>query len=704
MEFLSFLYIYSRFTGGMSNLVKMIPLLAKAAARPVFPGLKMPTCIGMLLIAGSIGYGQSQQPAKDLSDKSLDELSNIKVTTVSKKEQQLFQTASAVYVITQEDIRRSGSSTIADVLRTVPGLEVARVSSNTWAITSRGFNGRFANKMLVLVDGRSVYTQEFSGVYWELQDMLLEDIERIEVIRGPGATIWGANAVNGVINIITKRASSTQGGLVTARSGNEDRGIGSIRYGGKIGESVYYRIYTKYSNRSGEFSPVGQNYEDPSHSLRGGFRLDWQANNRDSVTIQGDAYNNRSHNYGPSIVPGPKTSVQNEEADVMSSGGNVLINWDRVVSPRSDFKLQFYYDRTKRNDGRIDDGRNVFDFDFSHHILLGDRHDIVWGGGYRYTSDHILGTFNVAFVPDRVAQHFVNAFVQDEITVIPDRLRVTIGTKLERTTFEQLSVQPSLRAAWTITDRQTIWGAVSEADRLPNRSDRGIVAHINAFPVSNNLTGIVTLFGDPNVESEELLAYEAGYRVQATHRLSLDIAGFYNVYSKLKSTESLQPFFEATPFPHLTIPLQTANGLRGTSYGTEVSASWNVANCWKLSAGYTWLKLNLRREQGSNDTTTAAKTEGANPRHQFQIQSDLQLPHRLEFNTSIYYVGALPYSGIPAYTRVDAQFSWRLSESLDFSIGGQNLLNAQHQEFGDVEAMRASLIKRSAFGKLTWRF
>jgi iron complex outermembrane receptor protein len=397
--------------------------------------------------------------------------------------------------------------------------------------------------------------------------------------------------------------------------------------------------------------------------------------------------------------------VKNAEANVDSSGGNVLINWDRVVSAKSDFKLRFYYDRTKRNDSLVDDGRNVFDFDFSHHIVIGARHDIVWGGGYRYTSDNILGTFGVSFIPGQITQHFINAFVQDEIAVIPDRLHLTIGAKLERSTFSSFAFQPSLRAAWMISDRQTIWGAVSDADRLPNRSDRGIVARVDAFPVSNNLTGILTILGNQNAQSEELFAYEAGYRVQATHRLSLDIAGFYNVYHKLKTNEPEQPFLETTPFPpHLIIPLQTDNKLHGTSHGAEVSANWNVVNRWKLTAGYTWLKLNLHPDQSSRDTVTGPKTEGTNPRNQFQVQSDLSLPHKLEFNTSIFYVGKLVNSGIPAYTRVDAQMNWRLSESLDFAVGGQNLLNAEHREFGDVEAMTASLVKRTVYGKLTWRF
>jgi iron complex outermembrane receptor protein len=667
------------------------------------PRILLSVC-GMLMVA-SLASAQQQPPSKDLSERSLDELSNIEVTSVSKKEQSLFQTAAAVHVITQEDIRRSGSSTIADILRVVPGLEVARINSNTWAITARGFNGRFANKMLVLVDGRSVYSQEFSGVYWELQDMMLEDIERIEIIRGPGATIWGANAVNGVINIITKRASSTQGGLVTARTGNEDQGIGAIRYGGKIGEKTFYRVYTKYTDRTGQFSPAGNDIEGPWHSLRGGFRLDWQANKRDSLTVQGDIYRNNSHNNGPTLSSGPVFALSNSQANVDSSGGDVLITWDRVISAKSDFKVQYYYDRTKRNDGRIDDGRNVFDFDFSHHIIFGDRHDIVWGGGYRYTSDNIFGSFDANFVPGQVAQHFLNAFAQDEITVIPDRLHITVGAKIERSTFAQLSVQPSIRAAWTVSDRQTIWAAVSEADRLPNRSDRGIVAHVAAFPARNNLTGVLTVLGNQMAQSEEMLAYEGGYRVQANHRLSLDFVGFYNVYNKLKSSEPLQPFVETNPFPpHLIIPVQSDNKLRGKSYGTEVSANWNVLSRWKLTAGYTYLKLNLHPEETSKDVVTGPKTEGTNPRNQFQIQSNLFLAHKLEFNTSVYYVSKLVYSGIPAYTRIDAQLNWRLSDSFDFGIGGQNLLNASHQEFGDVEAMTASLVKRTAFGKLTWRF
>ncbi|HZS46539.1 MAG TPA: TonB-dependent receptor [Blastocatellia bacterium] len=658
-----------------------------------------------ITLATSTGlFAQQQQSSKDLTDKSLDELMSVQVTSVSKKEQSLFTTPAAVYVISQEDIRRSGSSTIADVLRIVPGLDVARVNTNTWAITARGFNGRFSNKMLVLIDGRSVYTQEFSGVYWELQDMILEDIERIEVIRGPGATIWGANAVNGVINIITKRASSTQGGLVTARSGNEDQAIGGIRYGGKIGDSLYYRAYTQYSDRTGQIIPSSLTAEGPWHMLRGGFRVDWRVSDRDSLTLQADIYKSNSENVGPSLTS-VTSPLQIVNQPVQSSGGNVRVQWDRVVSAKSDFKLSFYVDRTKRNDSKVDDGLYTINFDFSHHLALGNRNDIVWGAGYKYTTDNIVGSFDVVFLPKKLAEHFANAFVQDEITVVENRLHLTLGTKFERDGFTGYSWQPSAKIAWTPSNKQTVWAAVSGADRLPSRNSRDILVHLNTIPLPGNKIGLLTLNGNPDAVAERLVAYEAGYRVQATAKLSLDIASFYNVYNRLSTTEPLQPFFEANPFPpHLVIPLQYGNKMSGDTYGAEVSANWNATTWWKLSAGYSWLRMQMHPDPTSKDTTTAPKTEGSDPHHQIQLQSYLTLPHRFDLDASLNYVDKLAGQNTPSYVRIDLRLGLRLSESFEASVGVQNMLDSMHREFGDVEAINSALIKRSAYGKLTWRF
>jgi iron complex outermembrane recepter protein len=340
------------------------------------------SAVSALLLISLASSVRAQKLTDDLTAASLEDLMNIEVTSVSKREEKLFETAAAIYVITQEDIRRSGATSIPELLRMVPGLNVARIDANKWAISARGFNGQFANKMLVLIDGRSVYTPLFSGVYWDVQDTLLADIERIEVIRGPGATLWGANAVNGVINIITKSAKETQGGLLTVGGGSEETGLGSLRYGGPLGKAAHYRIYTKYFNRTDQVDGLGRSTTGQWAIHRGGFRLDWQASRRDAVTFQGDLYHGSISQQAilPRLSP-PFTVAVNDPADV--GGLNLLTRWSRSASSKSDFTLQFYYDRTQRFDQVVDETRNTYDLDLQHHLAAGRRHDLVGGLGLR---------------------------------------------------------------------------------------------------------------------------------------------------------------------------------------------------------------------------------------------------------------------------------------------------------------------------------
>lgn len=430
------------------------------------------TVSALLLLAPMTIVGQADelQPAQkhpiDLTNMSLEDLMNLEVTSVSKKEQKLSQTAAAIYVVTQEDIRRSGATSIPEVLRMVPGLQVARLSGSKWAITSRGFNGRFANKMLVLVDGRSVYTPTFSGVFWDVQDLLLEDVERIEVIRGPGGTLWGANAVNGVINIITKPAKETQGGFLTAGSGSEERGFGGFRYGGKLGRDIAYRLYSKYFNRSNLADMSGRNSPGGWDILRGGFRMDWKGTERDSLTLQGDIYNGHIRERNSSIVSLVPPFRRTLDSQTGVSGGNVMALWNRTFAGGSAMRLQMYYDRTRHEDssavitsrGEIVDSS---DLDFQHRFALGKRQDIVWGIGYRFTSDSVQNTFSVAFDPNHRATHLFSTFVQDEIFIVKDRLRLTVGSKFEHNDYTGFEAQPSLRLLWTPNDRHTFWGAIS---------------------------------------------------------------------------------------------------------------------------------------------------------------------------------------------------------------------------------------------------
>jgi len=666
-----------------------------------------------VIITGSVLAQEKkagQQPS-DLTNLSLDELMNVEVTSVSKKEEKLFQTAAAVYVITSEDIRRSGLTSIPDLLRMAPGLDVARIDGTKWAISARGFNGRFANKLLVLIDGRSIYSPETSGVYWEVQDLPLEDVERIEVIRGPGGTLWGANAVNGVINIITKHAQETQGGMVIAGGGTEERGFGGIRYGAKIGEKAFYRIYGKYFNRTGLVDALGGEANDGHEAARGGGRVDWQVTDRDRITIEGDISHSNIRETPLAVSPAsPFAPHINRPGDFF--GGNLLGRWSRALSERSDMALQVYYDRFSRDIFDLPERLDTFDADFQHRVAIGKRHNLVWGLGYRFVK-HETDSSSVTAVqynPKGESSRLLSVFAQDEITLVKDRLRVVLGTKLEHFKEAEQSestfaAQPSVRLSWTPQERQTVWGAISRSIRTRARNDTDLRVNLAAFPGPNGTPNILALFGNDNFKSETVLACEAGYRIQPNSKLSLDIATFYNFYDRLKTLEPGIPFFEPDPQPaHVVIPLVFSNLMRGDSYGAETSLNLNVTGGWRLAGSYSFLRMQLHRYSQSRDTLAEA-AEGSNPQHQFQLHSYLRLPRNFELDASLYHVSRLVSAQVPRYTRLDVRLGWQIVEGLEISVAGQNLLDGRHQEFGgNGVGVLASQVKRSAYGSFTWRF
>ncbi|MCP5005924.1 MAG: TonB-dependent receptor plug domain-containing protein, partial [Planctomycetes bacterium] len=409
----------------------------------------------------------------DLTSLSLEDLMNIKVTSVSKRPQKLIDAASAIYVITQEDIRRSGATNIPDALRRVPGIQVAHINMNTWAITSRGLNSFLSNKLLVLMDGRSVYTPLFSGVYWDVQDTLLEDIDRIEVIRGPGASLWGDNAVNGVINIITKQAGDTQGGLLSTGYGNEQQGFGNLRYGNKIGNDAYFRVYSKYFNRDNAVDASGKKTNDSWHAQRGGFRIDWDIKKQDSLTVQGDIYDSKFGETAATVsLTSPFSNTINDDSKF--AGWNVLTRWKHTFSEYSNFELQLYYDQTERESIKLREDRDTYDFDFQHRFKFGERQDVVWGLGYRLTHDNIRNSFDFSFNPDSRSMSLYSGFVHDEITLIEDKLRLTVGSKLSYNVFTGLEVQPNARLLWKPCERHSTWLSFSRAVRTPSRAENDI--------------------------------------------------------------------------------------------------------------------------------------------------------------------------------------------------------------------------------------
>jgi iron complex outermembrane recepter protein len=661
-------------------------------------------CVLLFAAIAAPVVAQKQEP--DLQGASLEDLMNIEVTSVSKKEEKLFQTAAAVYVITQDEIRRSGLASLPELLRLVPGLQVARIDGSKWAVSARGFNGRLANKLLVLVDGRSVYSPETSGVYWEVQDLLLEDIERIEVIRGPGGTLWGANAVNGVINIITKSTKDTQGGVVTAGIGSEERGFGSIRYGANLGDNASYRVYGKYFNRSELVDATGRGANDAQQLARGGGRVEWQPTDRDDLTLEGDFYRSKLHENPIAVSPAnPFAPLANRSNEF--SGGHLMGRWTRASSKTSNMALQVYYDSFSRKLFGLATHIDTFDLDFQHHAALGERQDIVWGFGYRLIAHDAESNSSspIQFTPQAKTVHLFSGFAQNEITLIKERLRLILGVKLEHNYLSGLEAQPSIRLSWTPSRRQTVWAAGSRAVKTPARSQQDIRVNYLAFPGPDGLPVIVGAFGSPQPKSEILYAYELGYRAQPHRRLSVDVAGFYNIYDRLTSFEPGPPFFETDPLPaHLVVPTYYGNLMSGETYGLETAVNLDLTRRWKLRGSYSFLREHLHTDPTSLDIVSEA-AEGDNPRHQFQLRSYFNIFHNFDLDTALYRVSSLRGQSVPGYTRIDSSLGWHVRENIEASGGVQNLFDRKHAEFNGVDTLvLPSQVRRSVYGKIVFRF
>ncbi len=647
----------------------------------------------------------SQQKAADLADRSLEDLMNIEVTSVSKKAEKLSVTASAVFVITQEDIRRSGATDLPDVLRMVPGANVAQIDASTWAISVRGLNERFGNELLVLVDGRSVYTSSFGGVFWDALDLPLEDIERIEVIRGPGGSAWGANAVNGVINIITKKTSDTLGALAVTGGGSVQQGFGTVQFGGKAGSSTSYRVYTKYFNNDHFPDPLNQDGGDGWHALRGGFRIDTALTAKDSVTFQGDLYTDRE---GTPVLNFPSITspgLVDAELLVNLSGGFLSGTWDHTLSPRSSTTVQVSYDRYERNDALRDD-RGTLNLNFQHQYSGWSRQNIVWGLGYSRVASNSQGSLFISFIPADLTTHLFGAFVQDEITLAPDRLFLTVGTRLEHNYYTGINVMPSARVAWTPDHHQTVWAAVSDAVRSPSQLDAGFRSNFGSFTEPGGTLAVLSFFGNPRIDDESLIAYELGYRRAILDRLSFDFAAYYDTYHHQETVEPAPPFPESTPAPpHLVIPVTYQNLMHGETHGFEFSANWKPLSRWTLSPGYAFERIHMRVDPTSQDTSSAAASEGSSPVHAAQLRSHVVVWRDISWDASGYFVDRLKDPAIPAYTRVDTQLSWKFGERAEFDLIGQNLLRDHHAEFMDATgSARTTEIKRSAYAKFSWRF
>jgi iron complex outermembrane receptor protein len=644
--------------------------------------------LSLMLQAGGTAHAQQ---TTDLSALSVDDLMNMEVTSVSRKGQKLADTAAAVFVITQDDIRRSGATSIPEVLRIVPGLDVARINGNVWAISARGANGQFANKLLVMIDGRSVYTPLFSGVYWDVQDTLLEDIDRIEVIRGPGGTLWGANAVNGIINIITKHAIDTQGTLLSAGGGAVEGPSAAARYGGSFGRNGYYRVFGKSLDR-----PRSVGGADPSQDAlavkRLGFRADWASRRGDTFVAQGDIYRGTAATVG--ILIDPANPFGDRISTTDTAGHDVLFRWTAIQSSRSDTTFQTFFDYTARTDPGLILRRRTFDIDFQNHLKLGKRNDTVWGANYRRSSDRASGP-GLELVRDSNVSGIFSAFVQDEIQVA-QRFHVTIGTKLQYDTVSQLQLQPTLRLRFKASERQTIWAAATSAIRTPSDAELYSTVNLGAFPVGPGRVGLIVLTGNPELKPERVESYELGYRWQATPRIALDATAFHSRMRDLVETSAKQPFLDSSG--QMIAPLAFRSTGTGRSNGAELLLTDSITANWNVALGYSLFQLSR-----SNDPSLPPNA--TSPNHQVQLRSFVQLSKELELDSSAYYVGRIG-SNVQPSLRLDMQLLWHLGRQWELSVSGQNLLHASHTEFvsGPYQGDFGTPVLRTVNGKVTWHF
>jgi iron complex outermembrane recepter protein len=657
---------------------------------PVRPG-----SIFCLLFVTGIASAQQNGELKSLS---LAELGNIEVTTASKSPVKQSRTPAAIFVITQEDIRRSGVTTLPEALRLAPGVEVARIDSVKWAIGIRGFESRLSRAVLVLIDGRTVYSPLFHGTYWEVQDTLIEDIDRIEVIRGPGGTIWGANAVNGVINIITKNARDTKGTLVSVGGGSVNQGALDVRQGGGNDAGFSYRVYGKGFTRSPEFHSDNKQFDDWRRA-QAGFRTDWDLNTHDSLTVQGDIYDGLAgESVRISTLSPPGASIVDRNAEL--SGGNVLARWKRVLGGDSDIQLQTYYDRVNRRQANQAEFRDTFDVDFVHHLVLPARQTLIWGVGARISLGRVPDVVpTLVFTPDKRTDQLYTGYAQDEIALVRDKLSLTVGAKLLHSSFAGFDVEPSLRLMWTPAPRRSIWGAVTRAVRTPSDTEDTLVT---TSLRSTDPLEFTRTQGDGSFTSETLLGYEAGYRSLISSTFSIDVAAFHNRYDHLLSVEPGAPLTETQPAPaHLIFPLENGNGVRGTTSGFEIAPDWKPASAWRLEWSYSWLFMDMQRKPGSGDTFTADALEGSSPHHQLKIQSFLDISRNVELTLAWRYISALPAQGVDGYQTGDVRVAWRPMALVEVALSAQNLVQPHHAEFGGDPPLLVG-IKRNIFASVTF--
>ncbi|UOA10069.1 TonB-dependent siderophore receptor [Methylobacter sp. S3L5C] len=660
-------------------------------------------CFSPLVIA------EKQTEAVDLS---VEDLLNVEVTSVAKKAQSLNDAPAAAFVISNDDIKRSGATNIPDALRLAPGLDVARIDANQWAVSSRGFNGRFANKLLVLIDGRNAYSRSFSGVYWENQDVMMEDIDRIEIIRGPGAALWGNNAVNGVINVITKSSSQTQGGLVNAGGGTQEQGFGSLRYGTKLGENTTARAYVKGFDRSQNTLQSGGKAGDNWDKVQGGFRLDSHLSTQDALTVQGDIYQANINQLAYfSQITSPYQGTQNVKNS--DSGGNLLSRLQHTFSPTSDYSLQFYYDTYAHNESMYSDNRDTLDLEFQHRFAMLDWHEIIWGSGYRYGHDRIAGnqlqngSAPIANInPASVNDQLYSAFIQDELTLINNKLWLTIGSRFEHNDYSGFEGQPSAKIMWAPHNQHRLWTGVSRAVRTPSRIEKGgsvltgvIPPQTLPFPPFGTPPVATLAQGNSDYMSEEVMTYEAGYRTTFSKAISLDVTGFYNDYHDLRYALQGTPYFTGNA---MVVPLDFTNALAGKTYGVEIATVWQMLDWWRWDANYSWLQTQINNMPFTQ--TNISPQQRMSLRGAFSPWQSIDLDFWLRYVDSNFSVGSFGKTTVKGYATLDLRAAWHPIKDIELSLVGQNLLSPNHLEYIAENQTFPTLINRGMYGKVSWKF
>ena len=676
----------------------------------------------VLLIGLTIGISRPATggEAEELISLSLEELLQVTVTSVSRKPQSLSTSPAAIFVITQNDIRRSGARTIPDALRMAPGVQVAQVDSSTWAITSRGSNGIFANKLLILMDGRTVYDPLFSGVYWDAQDTSLASIDRIEVIRGPGASLWGANAVNGVINIITKDAKETQG-LETsvATSTSSDIEVNLIA-GGAIGGNANYRVFGKYFTRGGYAEEQnGKSYDDWEMGRIGG-RLDWSVTEADKLTASGEYFDGDvgENVLRNSVAPPYSVSINQ---DVKPSGGFINLNWNHIFSETSSFGIKMFYDHRERRGFAPDEERDTYDLDVQHRFAFWSRHDVVWGFGLRNSSDKTRGDETISLNPEERTQRLYSGFIQDEIRLIGDDVFLTLGAKVEKNSFSpsgNAEWSPNARLSWLINDTSTLWSSVARAIRTPSRIEQNarILGFVEPPFSADNPQPIpfaTTINGNPDMGNEDVIAYEIGYRVQPFDSLTLDIALFYNDYKELRwaiaNPVVCQPAnlpiadpgcFAFGPPAYAELPITWINQADQNTKGIEIAATYSATEWWRIYGAYSFLKID-----GDGPGSQPFSAGEDSPEHQFSIRSNMNIGNTLKLDIWARYIDELKIQGVDSYVGLDTRIAWQALPTLELSLAGRNLLESSHLEFQEEFGSNVAVeIDRDFIAELIWQF